>query len=235
MVQHGGRLDAAIAEGAKPPQSPGAARRVCLNPAEELRDGLRRLAEVVGSEINFHGGGAHAKIVRIQRRGHQSEQPAFVLQASAPTVHALTDQVETFLRANAGALEQTFRLLLGGEITDLLNFRVRNGSRGPLRSGREGRCLRRRCILLVGPGGLETPKKNNGDDKDQNQKDEGCIADAGENFMIGDDVCVWLDGPGIPCLLIAHSLNPPRVATGSSYGLGQWRTIVRKASRASSG
>jgi len=65
-----------------------------MNLIEKFCEALRRLSQVVGDEIYFHGGDAHARIVGVQSRKHEMEELIGVLQMAAPGIQILVDQAE---------------------------------------------------------------------------------------------------------------------------------------------
>ena len=86
--------------------------RSCLH---QVRDALRRLAEIVGGEIDFHGGTSHAKIVGVQRGVDEIEQAVGILQMPAPAIDILADDVQRFECRGAMARSSDARLLLGSQ------------------------------------------------------------------------------------------------------------------------
>lgn len=68
--KHGARLDTAIAESPKSPERQEAAIGAAMDLMQESGKALRRLLEMVGSKVYFHGGGAHARIVCFQGSEH---------------------------------------------------------------------------------------------------------------------------------------------------------------------
>jgi hypothetical protein len=128
-AQYRGRFDAAIAEGAESPQREVTALRIVMNLVEKLCEALGRFRQVVGREIDFHGGDAHARIFGVQSRKYEVEKPIGVFQMSAPGIQILVNQAERLVGALDGKFEEALGLLLGRHTAD--GFHVnREGSRG---------------------------------------------------------------------------------------------------------
>ncbi len=89
--QHRGRLDAAIAESAESPEREIAAVGIVMNLIEKFCEALRRLHQVVGDKIDFHGGDAHARVVGVQSREHEMEELIGVFQVAAPGIQILVN------------------------------------------------------------------------------------------------------------------------------------------------
>ena len=93
-----------------------------MNLIEKFREALRRFSQVVGDEIDFHGGDAHARIVGVKSRKHKMEELIGVLQVAAPGIQILVDQAERLIGTVDGKFEKALGLLLGGQVAD--DFRV---------------------------------------------------------------------------------------------------------------
>ena len=111
--QYRGGLNAAITESAKSPERKIAALGIVMNLIEKSCEALRRLPQVIGGEIYFHGGNAHARIVGVQSRKHEMEELLGVLQMAAPGIQILVDQAERLVGPVDGKFEKALGLLLG--------------------------------------------------------------------------------------------------------------------------
>ena len=118
--QYRSGLNAAIAEGAESPEREIAALGIVMNLIEKFCEALRRLSQVVGDEIYFHGGDAHARIVGVQSRKHEMEELIGVLQMAAPGIQILVDQAERLVGPVDGKFEKALGLLLGRQMADFL-------------------------------------------------------------------------------------------------------------------
>ena len=119
--QYRGGLNAAIAESAESPEREIAAVRIVMNLIEKLCETLRRLPQVVGDEIDFHGGDAHARIVGVKGCKHQMEELIRFLEMAAPRIQIHVDQTERLLRPVDGKFEKALGLLLGRQVADCLD------------------------------------------------------------------------------------------------------------------
>ncbi len=118
--QHGGRFDAAIAECAEPPERQGAAPRIVINLVQKMRDAFRRLAEIAGGKIDFHGGSTHTGILGIQGREHEMEKPVGTFEAAAPGILSLANHLKRPLVPVDGEIEQALGLQLRSEVAEFL-------------------------------------------------------------------------------------------------------------------
>src|SRR6266850_2575677 len=86
-----------------------------MNLIEKFCEALRRLSQVIGDEIYFHGRDAHARIVGVQSRKHEMEEPIGVSQMAAPGIQILVDQAERLVVPVDGKFEKALGLLLGAK------------------------------------------------------------------------------------------------------------------------
>jgi len=70
-------------------------------------EALRRLQQVVGKEIDFHCGDAHARVAGVQRRKHEMEKPDRGLADAAPGIQILVNQADRLIGALDGKFEKT--------------------------------------------------------------------------------------------------------------------------------
>jgi hypothetical protein len=182
LGQNRGGLDAAIAEGAESPEREIAAARIIMNLMEKFCDALRRLPEVVGDEIDFHGGDAHARIVGVQSRKDKMEELIGVFQVPAPGIQISVDQNERLLGAAEGKFEEAFGLLLGRQAADRFDIGVVGAGTGSgFQRGRLEGSGRQRwsCAepsepedfkarhFVTGDGGKGGKQQENGDEAEQ--------------------------------------------------------------------
>ena len=120
--QHDVWFDAAIAERAEPPKRQRTATGIVINLVQKTRDALRRLAEIAGGEIDFHGCSTNARILGFQGREHEMEKPVGAFEAAAPGVVLLANHVKRPLVTVDGKIEQAFGLLLRREVAEFLQF-----------------------------------------------------------------------------------------------------------------
>ena len=128
--QHDGWFDTAVAECPEPPERQRAAAGVVVNLAQKMRNALRRLAEVAGGKIDFHGGGTDAGILGFQGCEHEMEKPVGTFEAAAPGVLLLANQVERALIPMDSKIEQALGLLLRGKAAKSLQFNAGRGGFG---------------------------------------------------------------------------------------------------------
>src|SRR5258706_9574296 len=88
-AQYRGGLNAAIGEGAESPEREITALGVVMNLIEKFCEALRRLSQVIGDEIYLHGRDAHARIVGVQSRKHEMEEPNADLHSPTPLLYHL--------------------------------------------------------------------------------------------------------------------------------------------------
>ena len=117
-------LNAAIAESAESPEREIAAVRIVMNLIEKFCETLRRLPQVVGDEIDFHGGDAHARVVGVECCKHQMEELIGVFQMAAPGIQICVDQAKRLVGLVDGKFEEAFGLLLGRQVADCLHLGV---------------------------------------------------------------------------------------------------------------
>src|SRR5256885_16467043 len=84
--QYRGGFNAAIAESAEPPEREIATVGIVMNLIEKLCETLRGLPQVVGDEIDFHGGDAHARIVGVESCKHQMEKLISFFEMATPGI-----------------------------------------------------------------------------------------------------------------------------------------------------
>ena len=117
------RLDSAVAEKSDIPKRIGArsllARaRIGLEPV----DGRRALLQITGGNIDFDGSGAHAQIVRVERRHEQRIQLLIQLDLAAPAIHTRCNLVIRALVVIDRALQQQLRLALRTHLIEGFNL-----------------------------------------------------------------------------------------------------------------
>jgi len=95
-----------------------------VNLIEKFSEALRRFSQVVGDEIDFHGGDAHARIVGVKSRKHKMEELIGVLQVAAPGIQILVDQAERLIGTVDGKFEKALGLLLGRQVADYFRISV---------------------------------------------------------------------------------------------------------------
>jgi hypothetical protein len=111
--QYRGGLNAAIAESAEPPEREIATVGIVMNLIEKLCETLRGLPQVVGDEIDFHGGDAHARIVGVESCKHQMEKLISFFEMATPGIQIHVDQAERLIGPVGGKFEKALGLLLG--------------------------------------------------------------------------------------------------------------------------
>ena len=122
--QYRGGLNAAIAECAESPERQIAAVGIVMNLMEKLCETLRGLPEVVGDEIDFHGGDTHARIVGVESCKHQMEKLISFFEMAAPGIQIHMDQAERLVGPVNGKFEKALGLLLGRQMPDCLHVGV---------------------------------------------------------------------------------------------------------------
>jgi len=126
--QNLGGLNAAIAEGTQSPQGEIAAVRIVMNLVEKFCETLRRFPEIVGDQIDFHGGDANARIVGVEGLQNDMEELVCVVEAAAPGIEILVDQAERLVGTMDSEYEEALGLLLRRQVTD--GFEVGTGGAG---------------------------------------------------------------------------------------------------------
>jgi hypothetical protein len=180
-AQYRGRFDAAIAEGAESPEREVAALRIVMNLVEKLCQALGRFRQVVGSEIDFHSGDAHARIFGVQGRKDEVEEPISVFQMTAPGIEILVNQADRLVGALDGKFEKALGLLLGRHTADGFHVGVSGAGTRPRHCGRGPGKSRRECRSKVKPAsrrkfqarGLITKKCGKNGEKSDEQNETG--------------------------------------------------------------
>jgi len=126
--QNLGGFNAAIAEGAQSPEGEIAAVRIVVNLIEKFCETLRRLPEIVGDQVDFHGGNADARIVGVEGLQNDVEELVGILEAAAPGIEILVDQAERLVGTADGEYKEALGLLLRRQVTD--GFEVGTGGAG---------------------------------------------------------------------------------------------------------
>ena len=122
--QYRGGLNATIAESAKSPEREIAAVGIVVDLIEKFCEALRRFPQVVGDEIDFHGGDAHARIVRFESRKHEMEELIGVLEVAAPGIQILLDHAERLVGTVGSKFEKVLGLLLRRQVADCFEVGV---------------------------------------------------------------------------------------------------------------
>jgi len=106
---------------------------------EKLPEALRRLHEVVGEEVDFDRGDAHARIAGVQSRKHEMEKAIGVFQMAAPGIQILVNQAERLVGTLDGKFEKALGLLLRRQMADGFDVGVSGaGTRGRHEGRRPG-------------------------------------------------------------------------------------------------
>src|SRR6266478_2232742 len=178
-------LHAAIAQRAETPQGEGALGGIFANQFHEVRDGLGRFSQIVGGEVDLDGRATHAQIVGLHGGEHEIEQMIGIMQAAAPAIRVLADEVEGSRLVTNGKLEELFGLLLRGEAGELGEFGVYGGG-GGLR-GCRGACACKVAHFKFGPDGFEAADFKTGDGGEgcQDQKSQAVPAQDAERERAG--------------------------------------------------
>src|SRR4029077_7061895 len=79
---------AAIADGAKHPESPGPRGGIRFDALDQALSARWRLRKIVDRELHFDSGGAHAQVIEIQRGIEQAGEMRVELELAAPGIHA---------------------------------------------------------------------------------------------------------------------------------------------------